>query len=131
MWCHVFELTSYRHCMLCLMFHRLILWIYRRSEYWYHLQSWVSWFWFLMLHTFQLNLHWRIERELMRWEISAIYQHLFIASRWFIHWTSMMILCLSESYEFSWLCSSIFFFFSEYAEVWCARHNWMLQQYLN
>ncbi len=84
-----------------------------------------------MLRIFQLNLRWRIERELMKWEISAICLHLPRVCCSFIHWILATSLDSLESCMFIWLCNLMFFSFSVYAEVWCVRLNWMLQRCLS
>ncbi len=84
-----------------------------------------------MLCIFLLNLRWRIERELMKWKISAIYLHLSYICCSFIHWILTISLDLLESCVFIQLCSLMFFSFSAYAEVWRVRLNWMLQRHLS
>ncbi len=80
-----------------------------------------------MLCNSQSDLHWRIERELMKWKISVICLHLSRACHSFIHWISAMFLDSQESCMLIQLCSLKFFSFSKYAEVWRARLDWMLQ----
>ena len=84
-----------------------------------------------MLRIFWLNLRWRIERESMKWRISAICLHLSCACHSFVHWILAMFLNFLESCVFIWLCSLTFFSFSACAEVWRVRLNWMLQQRLS
>ncbi len=80
-----------------------------------------------MLCIFQLNLRWRIERELIKWEIFAICLHLSYACRLFIHWILVISLDFLESCMFIQLCNLTFFSFSAYAKVWHVRLDWMLQ----
>ena len=84
-----------------------------------------------MLCIFQLNLRWRIERELMKWEISAICLRLSHVYHSFVHWILVMFFNSLESCVFIWLCSLTFFSFSMYAEVWHVRLDWMLQRCLS
>ena len=84
-----------------------------------------------MLRIFQLNLRWRIERESMKWKIFAICLHLSCTCHLFTHWISAMFFDSQENCVLIQLCSLKFFSFSEYAEVWRARLDWMLQQHLN
>ena len=84
-----------------------------------------------MLRIFQLNLRWRIERESMKCEIFAICLRLSYACRSFVHWILVTSLDSLESCMFIWLCSSTFFSFSAYAEVWCVRLDQMLQRRLS
>ncbi len=80
-----------------------------------------------MLRIFQLNLRWRIERESMKWEISAICLHLSRACRSFVRRILAMSLDSLESCVFIRLCSLMFFSFSACAEVWCMRLDWTLR----
>ncbi len=84
-----------------------------------------------MLRIFQLNLRWKIERELMKWEISTICLRLSCVCRSFIHWILATSLDSLESCMFIWLCSLTFFSFSACAEVWRVRLDWMLRQRLS
>ncbi len=80
-----------------------------------------------MLCIFQLNLRWKIERELIKWEIFVICLHLSCACCSFVHWILATFLDSLESCMFIWLCSLTFFSFSAYAEVWRVRLDWMLR----
>jgi len=80
-----------------------------------------------VLRIFQLNLRWRIERESMKWEISAICLHLSRACRSFVRRILAMSLDSLESCVFIRLCSLMFFSFSACAEVWCMRLDWTLR----
>ncbi len=84
-----------------------------------------------MLCIFQLNLRWKIERESMKWEISAICLRLSRACHSFVHWILVMSFDSLESCMFIRLCSLTFFSFSAYAEVWRVRLNWMLRRRLS
>ncbi len=84
-----------------------------------------------MLCIFQLNLRWRIERESMKWEISAICLRLPHACCSFIHRILAMFLDSLKSCMFIWLCSLMFFSFSAYAKVWRVRLDWMLRRRLS
>ncbi len=84
-----------------------------------------------MLRIFQLDLRWRIERESMKWKISAICLHLSRACHSFVHRILATSLNFLESCVFIRLCSSTFFSFSVYAEVWRVRLDWTLQQRLS
>jgi len=80
-----------------------------------------------VLRIFQLNLRWRIERESMKWETSAICLHLSRACRSFVRRILAMSLDSLESCVFIRLCSLMFFSFSACAEVWCMRLDWTLR----
>jgi len=67
-----------------------------------------------VLCTSQSDLHWKIERKSMKWEISAICLHLPRACRSFARWISVMFLDSQESCMLIWLCSLKFFSFSKY-----------------
>ncbi len=67
----------------------------------------------------------------MRWRISAICLRLSHVCYSFIHQILAMSLDLLESCVFIWLCSSTFFSFSAYAEVWRVRLDWTLQWHLS
>ncbi len=84
-----------------------------------------------MLRIFQLDLRWRIERESMKWEISAICLRLSRVCRSFVHWILATSLDSLESCMFIRLCSSTFFSFSACAEVWRVRLDWTLRQRLS
>ncbi len=84
-----------------------------------------------MFRIFWLNLRWRIERKSMKWEISAICLRLSRVYCSFIHQILAMSFDSLKSCVFIQLCSLMFFSFSAYAEVWCVRLNWTLQQCLN
>ncbi len=79
-----------------------------------------------MLCIFWSDLCWRIERELMKWEIFVICLHLSYACHSFIHWILATFLDSLESCMFIRLCSLRFFSFSAYAEVWRVKLDWML-----
>ncbi len=84
-----------------------------------------------MLCIFWLNLRWRIERELMKWEIFAICLRLSYVCHLFICWILVTFLDFLKSCVFIQLCSLTFFSFSAYAEVWRVKLDWMLQQHLS
>ncbi len=84
-----------------------------------------------MLRIFQLNLRWRIERESMKWEISAICLRLSYVCHSFVHQILATSLNSLKSCVFIQLCNSTFFSFSAYAEVWRVRLDWTLQWHLS
>ena len=67
----------------------------------------------------------------MKWKISAICLRLSRACYSFVHQILVTSLDSLESCVFIQLCSSTFFSFSVYAEIWCVRLDWMLQQCLS
>jgi len=67
----------------------------------------------------------------MKWEISAICLRLPRACRSFVRRILATSLNSLESCVFIWLCSSTFFSFSAYAEVWRVRLDWTLRQRLS